>query len=351
MAGVQFSTADPYEEWLKSEGIPVARGFHVEDVNTLELGHWPRMGGLGSYINIDGGAEIINAYVCEMPPGATLIPQRHLFEEVIYVLSGSGATAVWNEGGPKQTFEWGEGSLFAIPLNAWRQHFNGSGSRPARFLAVTNAPLVINFFRNLDFVFANPFVFQDRYSAEEDFWSGQGTHGWIGKRNIWETNFVPDIRNIGVPEFPIRGKVRRIFLEMALSNLASHVGEEPVGTYSKAHRHGPGVHILTLAGEGYTLLWLEGQEKTRLNWKPGSLFSPPSRWFHQHFTTSNVPERSLRIGFSKRFRLFRKLMPDTSMTSIKEGGDQIEYEDEEPEIRLMFETELARSGVRSAMYD
>ncbi len=349
MAETRFPDVNPYEDWLKSEGVPVVRGFQIDDVYTLELGKWPRMGGAGALINIDGGADVINAYVCEIPPGSALNPQRHLFEEVIYVLSGSGATTVWNREGQKQTFEWHEGSLFAVPLNASRQHFNGSGLKPARFLAVTNAPLVINFFRNLEFVFSNPFIFNDRYSAEKDFWNAQGTHGWIGKRNIWETNFVPDVRSIEVPEFPTRGKVGRIWLEMALSNLASHVGEEPAGAYSKAHRHGPGVHILTLAGQGYTLLWLEGQKRTKLEWKPGSVFSPPNRWFHQHFNTSAVPERSLRIGFSKRFRVFEKLMPDRSMMPTTTGGDQIEYEYEDPAIRKEFEQELAKTGVKSAM--
>jgi hypothetical protein len=31
------------------------------------------------------------------------------------------------------------------------------------------------------------------------------------------------------------------------------------------------------------------------------------------------------------------------------GGDQIEYEDEDPRIRAMFEEELARRGVQSRM--
>jgi hypothetical protein len=35
--------------------------------------------------------------------------------------------------------------------------------------------------------------------------------------------------------------------------------------------------------------------------------------------------------------------------SIKDGGDQIEYEDEDPKIRQMFEQALARNGVKSGM--
>ena len=33
-------------------------------------------------------------------------PQRQLYEEIITVAAGSGATTVWYEGTPKRTFEW-----------------------------------------------------------------------------------------------------------------------------------------------------------------------------------------------------------------------------------------------------
>ena len=52
-------------------------------------------------------------------------PQRHLFEEIIYVAKGRGATSVWQEGAGKVTFEWAQGAIFAIPLNASYIHYNG----------------------------------------------------------------------------------------------------------------------------------------------------------------------------------------------------------------------------------
>ena len=51
---------------------------------------------------------------------------RHMFEEVLYCVSGRGATTVWTEGKEKQLIEWQAGSLLALPLNANFQHFNGA---------------------------------------------------------------------------------------------------------------------------------------------------------------------------------------------------------------------------------
>ena len=46
---------------------------------------------------------------------------------MILILDGRGSTSVWNDAGKRITFEWKAGAMFAIPLNCWHQHFNGSG--------------------------------------------------------------------------------------------------------------------------------------------------------------------------------------------------------------------------------
>ena len=95
----------------------------------------PRRGGSGVYINHEASRTSNDCYVCEIPPGKKLAPQRQLFEEMILVLDGRGSTTVWNDEGRRITFEWKAGAMFAIPLNCWHQHFNGSGQAPARYVA------------------------------------------------------------------------------------------------------------------------------------------------------------------------------------------------------------------------
>lgn len=109
----------PYARWVRSEGLDIIGAHYVENLNTVALKPWARRGGSGVYLNHDASRTSNDCYVCEIPAGGKLAPQRQLFEEMIYVLSGRGSTTVWNDSGKRITFEWKAGSLFAIPLNAW----------------------------------------------------------------------------------------------------------------------------------------------------------------------------------------------------------------------------------------
>ena len=344
-----YGTQTSYEKWLESEGIDVVTGYHVEDVRRLTLKPWKRKGASGVFINLEGGGQTNDAYVCEVPPGKSIIPQRHLFEELIFILKGRGSTALWNEGSPKRIIEWQEGSLFSPPLNVWHQHFNGRGDQPVRYLAVTTAPSVINLFHNLDFVFDNPFVFRDRYDSEEKYFSGDGTY-FSGKMGgVWESNFIADVMSFQLKDLAARGAGgKAVNFELSNNTLCSHISEFPVGTYKKAHRHGPGAHVVILSGKGYTLMWKEGMPFKKFDWHEGSIVVPPDQWFHQHFNTGKTPARYLALRWEgMKYRTGRKT--ELCEISIKEGGDQIEYEDEDPAVRKMFEEELAKDGIELSM--
>src|SRR5918911_3173934 len=104
-----------YEAFQRREAIPVVRGFAVEDLRTVEVQPWARKGGRGSFINLDGTGGTNDAYVCEIAPGGSLNPQRQLFEEMVYVLEGSGSTQVWYDDNRKVSFEWRGGRGFPLP--------------------------------------------------------------------------------------------------------------------------------------------------------------------------------------------------------------------------------------------
>jgi len=103
----------PYEQFLEKENIPVVHGYFIEDVMAVEVKPWRRMGALGCYLNL-GDQQETDAYVCEIPPASQTRVQRHLFETLVYVAGGRGATTLWHEESTKQSFEWSAGAIFAI---------------------------------------------------------------------------------------------------------------------------------------------------------------------------------------------------------------------------------------------
>jgi uncharacterized RmlC-like cupin family protein len=294
----------------------------------------------------------------ELAPGRSSAAQQHVYEEVIYVVEGRGSTQIELPGGERRTFEWGPSSLFAVPLNARYRHFNGSGAERALLVSTTNLPMMLNLFHNEAFVFDNPFYFGDRIGRKEYF-AGEGVLSLVRQGNdTWETNFVPDLQTIELPDFSDRGAGGGclIFL-LADSSMHAHVSEMPAGTYKKAHRHGPGYHVMCVGGEGYSLMWYEGQnDYERIEWKHGVVFPPADQQFHQHFTTSTTPARYLAMGFgslrypftaARRAEILGERVAFS--TSTKDGGDQIEYADQDPRIHPMYLDVLRAHGIASQM--
>lgn len=355
----------PYVKWIKSEGIPVHEGFGMEDVRDLEVAPWKRTGGKGAFIQLYGMQGVTAMYVGEIPPGAALNPERHLYEKVVCILSGHGATEVWADDGHKQLFEWGPWSLFAPPMNTSHRLVNG-GREPVKFLAVTNAPLVFDIYRNTDFIFNCPFSFKDRYFGEEDYFTVGKKRYPYGMINIWETNFISDIKSAALDELEVKGSGLRLNqFEMSGNALVGHIGEWPVGKYHKAHYHGPGAIIVGLQSIGYVLLWSKeigtqpyggGHEDKviEIKWREGSVYCPPANWFHQHFNAGKEPARHLAVRYGSRlyplgFKVALQRADDDVFISVKQGGNLIEYAFEDPEIRGRYETALEKNGVVSQM--
>ncbi len=335
----------PYTRWVAAEGLDIIAAHYVPDLRTVELKSWARRGGRGVFINHEASRTSNDCYVCEIPAGGQLAPQRGLFEEMILILEGHGSTKVWNDAGAEVTFEWQPGSLFAIPLNASHQHFNGSGQQTARFVSSTNLPPVLNLYDDADFVFGTEHDFPNRFAGEPDYFAAKGEQ----KGLLLETNFVADAASLPLISAKERGAGGgHIRFNMAKGSMNSHISQFPTATYKKAHRHGPGAHVIILSGTGYSLMWPEGEEPKRYEWGPGSMIVPPNMWFHQHFNSGTEPARYL--AFKHEVVSIRNAQGvPKAWISQRIGGDQIDYADESPLVRTTFADALREQGLEPAM--
>lgn len=347
----EFALPDAYNDWLASEGVKVIVDFAFDDIDKVELGPWERKGGSGAVINIPYDTLTNDTHIVELRPGGRSEPEHHLYEEYVYIVSGRGATSIWAPGGEKKTFEWQKGSLFSIPLNCWYEHFNGSGTETARYLAVTNAPPMMRLFNDNEFIFGNDYHFKSRYSGADDFFNGTGK---LYNRRIWASNFMPNAPDMALYEWSERGAggINSMF-EMAGNLTKAHISEFPVGTYKKAHRHGPGANLVLLSGDaGFSLLWTKEDmsDLRKADWKVGSLVIVPSdACYHQHFNSGN--RRARYMALTPQTHGLRAPVPrgKGADQSMKAGGYQVEYEDESPSIHEIFEEELRKNGVTCRM--
>jgi oxalate decarboxylase/phosphoglucose isomerase-like protein (cupin superfamily) len=337
----------PYTSWVRSEGLDIISAHYVPNLHDVQLKTWERRGGRGVYINHEASRTSNDCYVCEIPAGGKLAPQRQLFEEMIYVLDGRGSTTVWNDAGQKVSFEWNKGSLFAIPINCWHQHFNGQGLAAARYVAVTNGPSVINLYGDIEFIFNTRYDFKQRFAGEPDYFVNKGEQQGL----LLQTNFVADAINLPLFSAKERGAGGgHARFNMARSSMNSHVSQFPVGTYKKAHCHGPGAHVIIMGGEGYTLMWQEGEEPRRYDWQEGTMIVPPNMWFHQHFNTGRTPSRYL--AFKHEVVSIRNAQGvPKAWISRRIGGDQIDYADETPIVRQLFREALSQHSLDPQMED
>lgn len=364
MSDLKETRKTTYEKWMDQEGVSIIEGYGVDDVQSLSRKPWPRMGGLGAFIQLKGMEGITGMYIAEIPPGKALNPEKHLYEEIIYILKGIGSTEVWVGNEPKRRFEWAEGSLFSSPLNTWHRLYNGS-REPVILLGFTNAPLVMDIFHNTDMIFSNDYVFTDRYQSQEDYFAVGRRIDRGGPRCwVWDTNLIPDVRTAPIDPQERKGAgVHVTIFEMAENALVGHLAEWPVGRYHKAHYHGGGAVLLILKSKGYTLMWprdlgihpfTDGHEDrvVRVNWQVGSVYSPPTAWFHQHYNTGPVPARQLAIRYGSiqyRVGVWEAFQGTGALETLQDGGTIIDYSDEDPKIRSLYEEAVRREGILSQM--
>jgi len=220
-------------------------------------------------------------------------------------------------------------------------------------------------------VFNAPWHFRKRFSDVEDFFKPRDdiepdpVRGLAMRRS----NLIPDIIHAELPLDNRRSPgYRRIEPMMAGNRFYQFIGQYETGRYSKAHKHHSTAVLICLKGRGYTYTWHESlgptpwrdgmaEKVVRQEYDYGGIVSaaPMSGdWFHQHFGISKEPLRMSAWFGPNNARGRRPGRPgekekDLGAIDIRDGGNAIPYDEEDPRIRTEFEETLRREGAVSRM--
>jgi hypothetical protein len=333
-----------YEEWIATLGLPILRGYFLDDIRTCEVGWWEERQCSTAIVVMAGQEGTAEVRVSEIPPGKTTTPVKFALDELVYVAEGRGLTNVWAEGHPMKTFEWQKHSLFMLPRGYTHSYSNTRGDQPARLLQYNALPRMMDgrpdpefYFQSnvvdLNIAYGDDQAFSEakvvRVSEEEQ----RGGAYWLG-------NFFPNMRSWEslVPNKGRGAGGQVVWIRFPHSRMWNHMSVFGTQTYKKAHRHGPGTLIVIPEGEGFSYMWPEGGEKIYIPWHEASVFVPPNGWFHQHFNVSDHDDRYLAFH-----------APGRSNYTYEDPSDQIEYWQEDPLMRQTFEKRLAEIGIKSIM--
>lgn len=344
-----WSRVFPYDEWMESTGVPIHKGYYIEDLRTLELGWWEDRQCNAAFIQLVGQEGVTSARMTEIPAGKTLTRIKPALDEIVYVVEGRGLTSVWiGDGQQKRNFEWQQHSMFLLPRHQHHQMMNMQGEKPARMLHYSYLPMAMSAIPEPDFYFDNNHdalpesTEEDVYSEAKLIKNPGDENSYVDLPAYWYGNFFPDMRAWDKLDANAKRGAggKTVLIQFANSELTAHMSEFAAQTYKKAHRHGPGRAILIPRGEGYSIMWEEGKEKIVIPWHECSMLTPPDRWFHQHFNVGGTLARYLAMHPPMQFHGHAEKLEDRAK-------DQIEYPDEDPFIRQKFEEELGKQGLKS----
>ncbi len=349
--------SSPHDRFAEAEGLDILRAVTVADLREVPLKPWRRLGARGAFLQLFGTEGTLGQSLLEIPASGATRAERHLCDEVILALTGSGTTELVGQDG-KRVFEWQEGALFAIPRNATHRLINAT-DKPALLLCLNTLPAVIDLLGDADAVFANPLV------ALLDDEPGQAFDGIepdpVQGLALCRTGLLPDVINCDLPlDNRASPAHRALDLGMTGPGMQVSMGEHRPGRYGRARLVEPGQVVICLRGGGEILMWPESagphpaaEQTMRIAQRGGvitGLGEGGGRWFVQEFTFSPVAMRHLQI---RRTPISHAIpgseRKDALTTAWDEGGAIIPYWREAPHIRTEFDAALAARGVANRM--
>jgi len=327
-----------YDEWLAAwEETEAAKRasrkvIHAEELDWVET---PQDHLAALLIAPETGFRTMGSLtmIAEIPVGWHTGEHKH-GEETIYIIAGSGSSVV-----DGTRYDWGRGSVLAIPFGARHQHFN-TGPEPVRYFSVLSVHLerFAGLHRTVQFAHCGAGVDRSGLPVSADGLDSSGRrialrgadaagpgpggagdgHAPGGHAPFAETLTADEMallsgQTLVVGDIDGFHKVMHLHRAEADVQKFMRVGRDenqfsvheqeisailrdPPKAYSGKHAHQEAL-LYVLDGFGHSVI--EGET---VPWRPGSaLHVQGPQTVHQHFVESSTPSRMLRVSSGLRY--------------------------------------------------
>ncbi len=284
---------------------------------------------VGSEANVP--TRTIDARIIELDPRSATSTHRHAHDAILFVVDGSGESEIGGE-----TYRWGRYDALHTPAHVWHRHRN-SGARPARLLAITDAPLVatLGLSRIEDAGDTRPTAdlagdaaTTSAASAYERELAAAASASRERARARRHTRLSDVELRVGP-----KGSASALLVDRSLgfrtTGLSMAKFEIPAGKAQSKHRH-PGEAILYIVeGRGHSVIG-----DRRHEWRTGDAILVNHWSWHQHFNDSERPATVIRMH-----------MWESIIETMQACMDSPLYEDE-PGLEERMREVIQASGAR-----
>jgi hypothetical protein len=305
----------------------------------------------GCILNL-GQQQAVDQHVIEIDPEAQTIPRRHIYESFFHVRKGKGRIELWRENPTKKiTFDWQAGSLFSVPLNFNYQLFCTSRDEGARIVIGNTLPLLLDVFRSEQFIWNNSWSFKERVLGKDTSSSLFDPKQWVqyNKKTFdraWECNFIPDVEKFSLQDYPMKGPgVKIMRFTLCESTYGCHIMEIPIASRTTVHRHGAGAVVHVIEGEGFCVLFEEGEKFVPYEIRPGSIYAPRSAEYHGHFNTGNSAMKHVAFRGSAGPANVMGSPKYSYMRLHQSGSQMLAFDEEPPELMEYYKSQLKKHGI------
>src|SRR6266508_5542608 len=84
----------PYDRYIESTGVPVHRGYAIEDARTVPVGPWEDRECNAAFCVLAGQKDVSESRITEIPPGVTTRPVTFAMDDIVYAVEGRGLTTI-----------------------------------------------------------------------------------------------------------------------------------------------------------------------------------------------------------------------------------------------------------------